>query len=74
MYGSAVHDAVIKSGEKETGITVHYVDEHYDSGDIICQVKCEVLPTDTADTLASRIHKLEYEYYPKIVEECLSKL
>ncbi len=74
MYGHHVHKAVIANGEKESGITIHYVNEEYDKGDIIFQAKCPVKPDDTPDTLAQRIHLLEYEYFPKIVEELLDKL
>ena len=69
MYGNNVHEAVIAAGEKESGITIHYVDEHYDNGDIILQVKCPVLPGDTPHSLAERIHKLEHAHYPKVIEE-----
>ena len=69
MYGDRVHEAVIASGEKESGITIHYTNEHYDEGGIICQQKCPVLPGDTPEELAQRIHRLEYEYYPKVIEE-----
>lgn len=68
MYGNNVHAAVIAAGEKESGITIHYVDENYDHGDIIFQAKCPVLPGDTPDSLAERIHKLEHEHYPKVIE------
>jgi phosphoribosylglycinamide formyltransferase-1 len=74
MYGNNVHAAVIAAEEKESGITIHYVDEHYDNGDIILQVKCPVLPGDTPGSLAQRIHVLEHEYYPKVVEEIAGKL
>jgi phosphoribosylglycinamide formyltransferase-1 len=72
MYGATVHQAVIEQGEKESGITVHYVDEHYDNGDIIFQARCRVEPTDNAESLAAKIHLLEYENYPRIIEELLS--
>lgn len=71
MYGHHVHEAVIAAGEKESGITIHYVDELYDHGKIIFQAKCPVLPNDTADSLAQRIHQLEYEHYPKVIEDIL---
>jgi phosphoribosylglycinamide formyltransferase 1 len=71
MYGANVHQAVLDAGEKESGITIHYVDEHYDNGDIIFQAKCEVLPSDTAGSLAHRIHVLEHEHYPKVIEKLL---
>ncbi len=71
MYGENVHSAVIAANEKESGITIHYVDEHYDNGDIIFQATCTVLPTDTPDTLAERIHELEHTHYAKVIEELL---
>jgi phosphoribosylglycinamide formyltransferase-1 len=74
MYGSKVHEAVIASNAKESGITIHFVDEHYDNGDIIFQEKCKVYPDDSADTLAERIHKLEHENFPRVVVECIHKL
>jgi formyltetrahydrofolate-dependent phosphoribosylglycinamide formyltransferase len=74
MYGNNVHAAVIAAGEKESGITIHYVDEHYDNGDIIVQVKCAVLPGDSPDSLAQRIHKLEHEHYPKVIEGVVKKV
>jgi formyltetrahydrofolate-dependent phosphoribosylglycinamide formyltransferase len=72
MYGANVHQAVLDAGEKESGITIHYVDKHYDNGDIIFQVKCEVLPGDTAGSLAQRVHILEHEHYPKVIEKLLT--
>lgn len=74
MYGSKVHEAVIAAGETETGITIHYVDEHYDNGDVIFQAKCVVEKDDTADTLAQKIHQLEHENFPRVVEEVVNKL
>ena len=71
MYGKAVHEAVIASKERDSGITVHFVDELYDHGKIIFQAKCPVLDNDTADTLAQRIHELEHEHYPRVIEEIL---
>lgn len=71
MYGDRVHEAVIAAGEKESGITIHYTNEHYDEGAIIRQVKCPVLPEDTPEELAQRIHVLEYETYPKVIEELI---
>jgi phosphoribosylglycinamide formyltransferase-1 len=72
MYGAVVHQAVIDQNEKESGITIHYVDEHYDNGDIIFQDRCAVSPGDTAETLAEKIHSLEYKNYPRVIEELLS--
>lgn len=74
MYGSRVHEAVVANQEKETGITIHLVDEIYDNGAILHQEKCEVLLSDNADQVAEKIHKLEYEYFPKTIEEYLSKI
>ncbi len=68
MYGEFVHQAVITNKEKESGITIHYVDEHYDHGAIIFQARCWIEKTDSAKQLAQKIHLLEHEYYPKIVE------
>ena len=73
MYGHHVHEAVIAAGEKESGITIHYVNDHYDQGAIIFQAKCPVLPTDTPDDLAVRVHELEYRYFPQIIEETILK-
>lgn len=71
MYGMHVHEAVIKNKEKESGITVHFVNEHYDEGRIILQAKCDVNPSDTPETLAEKIHALEYEHFPKAIEKLL---
>ncbi len=71
MYGQHVHLAVIDHQEKESGITIHYVDEQYDHGDIIFQAKCPVLESDTAETLAARIHQLEHQHYPAVIEQLL---
>jgi phosphoribosylglycinamide formyltransferase 1 len=71
MYGDFVHKKVIETGQTESGITIHYVNEHYDDGDIIFQAKCKVEKDDTPETLAKKIHELEYENYPRIVEEVL---
>lgn len=71
MYGSFVHEAVLLSKEKESGITIHLVNKDYDKGDHLVQVRCPVLPDDSVDTLAARIHELEYKYFPKAIEEYL---
>ena len=71
MFGSIIHDKVIENNEKETGITIHYVAEQYDSGQIIFQKKISLTDFDTAITIEEKIHKLEYEYYPKIIESIL---
>jgi phosphoribosylglycinamide formyltransferase 1 len=69
MYGGFVHEAVITNKDKESGITIHYVDEHYDHGDIIFQARCTIEDGDTPEILATKIHLLEHAYYPKIFEE-----
>ena len=71
MYGHFVHEAVVKNGEKKSGVTIHYVNENYDEGDIIFQTRCDVMMDDTIDSLAERIHALEYRYYPRIIEKLL---
>ena len=71
MYGSYVHEAVVANKEIETGITIHYVNEHYDEGAIIFQAKCEVNASDTAEMVAERIHELEMEHFPQVVEKLL---
>ena len=73
MYGQKVHEAVLANHEKESGITIHYVDNLYDHGKIIVQAKCPVLPDDTAENLAQKVHVLEYEYYPVTIEQLVSK-
>ena len=72
MYGHHVHEAVIAAGEKESGITIHYVNERYDEGEHIAQVRCPVLPDDTPDALAERIHALEHRHYPEVVERVVN--
>ncbi|WP_240409922.1 phosphoribosylglycinamide formyltransferase [Flavisolibacter nicotianae] len=74
MYGQYVHEAVLQAGEMETGITIHYVDEHYDNGDIIFQTACPVLDGDTPEVVANRIHQLEHLHYPRVVEEVVRNL
>lgn len=71
MYGINVHKAVIDAGETESGISIHIVNEHYDEGDIVFQAKCPVLPCDNPETLAQRIHALEYEFYPIVIERLI---
>jgi len=71
MYGNYVHEAVIKAGEKESGITIHYVDELYDHGSIIFQEKCIVEKNDTAEMLAKKIHLLEHNHFPRVIEEVI---
>ena len=71
MYGMHVHQAVVENNEKESGITIHYVNENYDEGAIIFQKSFKVLATDTAEDVANKVHKLEYKYFPEIIEKVL---
>ncbi|WP_396602489.1 phosphoribosylglycinamide formyltransferase [Algibacter sp. R77976] len=73
MYGMHVHEAVVENKETETGITIHYVNEHYDDGAIIFQAKCDVNNSDSAEDVANKIHKLEMKHFPKVVDEILNK-
>ena len=68
MYGNRVHEAVVAAGENKSGITIHYVNENYDEGEIIFQAACEVLPDDTPEKVAEKVHALEYEYFPRVIE------
>jgi phosphoribosylglycinamide formyltransferase 1 len=74
MYGSFVHESVLRNMEKESGITIHLVNREYDKGETLLQVKCPVYEEDTPDTLASRIHNLEYQHFPSVIEEFLTKV
>ena len=73
MYGERVHQAVIDNGEKETGISIHYVNEKYDEGDIIFQARCPVEPGDTPESLAKKVHELEYKHYPEVLYQLLKE-
>ena len=74
MYGMRVHESVIREGRMKSGITIHLIDEEYDRGRILFQTECPVLPGDTPDDLAGRIHQLEHRYYPEVINEYLLKL
>lgn len=74
MYGQKVHQAVIAAGEKESGITIHKVNEHYDEGAAILQARCSLLPDDTPESLAVRIHELEHYFLPRTLEFILDHL
>ena len=71
MYGMNVHKAVLASKDKESGITIHRVNQNYDEGDILFQATCPIVSGDTPETLAARIHELEHQHYPRIIEEVL---
>ncbi len=72
MYGQNVHEAVLAAGDTESGISIHVVDEVYDNGKILFAATCPVLPGDTAETLAGRIHALEHQHYPQVIEKYIS--
>ena len=74
MYGDKVHQAVIESGEKRSGISIHFVNDHYDEGEIIFQDSFDVLPGDTPESIAHRVHELEYKHFPRIIEEVVKRL
>jgi phosphoribosylglycinamide formyltransferase-1 len=74
MYGDRVHKAVIEAGEKESGITIHLIDEKYDEGKTVFQAKCAVNEGDTPDDVASKVHALEYEYFPKVIDTLVEKI
>ena len=74
MYGQHVHEAVVKSKEKKSGITIHWVNEEYDEGAIIFQATCDLKPTDTPNDVASKVHQLEYLHYPKIIEKVILEM
>ncbi len=74
MYGMNVHNSVIKNNEKESGITIHYVNKSYDEGDIIFQAKCQISPKDSPEDLAVKVHELEYLYFPKVIEQTIKKV
>ena len=71
MYGHHVHEAVVANHEKESGITIHIVDQHYDRGTTLFQARCTVEPGDTADDLAAKIHLLEKEHFPRVIDETI---
>lgn len=73
MYGDKVHQAVIANGDKESGITIHFVNEKYDDGATIFQARCPVLADDTVESLAARVHSLEYLHFPRVIEETIRK-
>ena len=73
MFGENVHQSVIESGEKESGITIHYVNNNYDEGGVILQEKCSVSEDETIESLSEKIQKLEYEFFPKTIEKIILK-
>jgi phosphoribosylglycinamide formyltransferase-1 len=73
MFGMRVHETVISQHDKESGITVHLVNNRYDEGNILFQAKCTISETETPESLAQKIHGLEYEYFPKVIEHYILK-
>ena len=73
MFGENVHQSVIESGEKESGITIHYVNNNYDEGGVILQEKCSVSEDETVESLSEKIQKLEHEFFPKTIEKIILK-
>lgn len=71
MYGIKVHQAVVENKDIESGISIHFVNEKYDEGEIIFRAKCAVLPSDTAEDVALKVHELEYKFFPKVIEKVL---
>jgi len=74
MYGMNVHNAVINSGDKESGITIHVVNENYDDGETVLQATCTIAANDTPEDLANKIHELEYKHFPPTVENYLNRI
>lgn len=71
MFGINVHNAVIVSKETQSGITIHFVNDRYDEGDIVFQAICEVTPDDSPETLAQKVHELEYKYFPEVISQII---
>lgn len=74
MYGAYVHQAVVEARDKESGITIHYVNEHYDEGAVVLQARCTLIAEDTPELLAEKIHKLEHYFFPRTIEFLLDNL
>ena len=73
MYGMHVHKAVKAAGEKESGLTIHFVNEHYDEGAIIRQERVALFPEDTPEEIANKVLQLEHQYYPEVIEQVLTQ-
>ena len=74
MYGHFVHDAVVAANEKESGISIHYVNAEYDEGDVIFQARCSVLPDDTPDDVAKKVQALEHKHFPQVIEQTIDRM
>ena len=73
MYGHFVHEAVVEAKDKQSGITIHFVNEHYDEGNIIFQATCDVLQTDSPDDVALKVQALEHQHYPRVIDEVVTQ-
>ena len=73
MYGHFVHEAVVEAKDKQSGITIHFVNEHYDEGNIIFQATCDVLETDSPDDVALKVQALEHLHYPRVIDEVVTQ-
>jgi phosphoribosylglycinamide formyltransferase-1 len=74
MYGMKVHTSVVENKESQSGITIHYVNEVYDDGEILFQASCDVTPDDTPESVAEKVHQLEYKYFPSVIEKALASI
>lgn len=74
MFGMNVHNAVVENKEAESGISIHFVNEKYDEGEIIFQAACPVLPDDSPEKVAEKVHQLEYKYFPQVIEKVLLEM
>ena len=74
MYGMRVHEAVVAAGERQTGITIHYINGQYDEGDTIAQFMCNVLPEDSPEEVAQKVHALEYAHYPVVIARLVEEV
>lgn len=74
MFGMNVHKAVVENKESESGISIHFVNENYDEGKLIFQAKCKVEPSDTPEDVAQKVHQLEYQHFPQVIEKVLEDL
>jgi phosphoribosylglycinamide formyltransferase 1 len=74
MYGMKVHQSVVENQDLETGISIHLVNRNYDEGELVFQAKCKVLPGDTPDDVAKKVHELEYKYFPSVIEKFIEQM
>jgi len=74
MYGAIVHETIVKNKEKESGITIHFANTHFDEGEIIFQAKCKIEIDDTPEIVARKVQMLEHQFYPEIIEKVVKNL